>query len=154
MKPLRWWRRLAELDPVDRRLLAEAAVLLLVVRVALRVCSLVTLQRVLARRRPLQTGTPVPVDRIVRAVRAAAARLGPTTCLMDALTTWAMLERRGHPAGLRFGVRRNTAAGRRLDSHAWVECDGRVVVGDTELLAEYVILVPADSDRSPAPGDE
>lgn len=89
----------------------------------------------------------MPVNRIAWAVRTASAHLGETTCLMDALAAWAMLERRGYAAALRLGVRRSADTTAGLDSHAWVECDGQVVLGDTGRLAEYTVLPSLDSTR-------
>ncbi len=139
----RWIRRVAALDPADRRLVVEAAILLLVARLGIRVWSVPTLRRVLGRLPlPLGRAGTASVERIGWAVEAASRYLGPTTCLMDALTAHAMLARRGQPATLRLGVRRPVDHPGRLTSHAWVECHGRIIVGETEGLADYEVLVP------------
>ncbi len=63
------------------------------------------------------------------------------TCLPQALAAEALLRRAGHPADLRIGVAK-TGPGRLL-AHAWVECRGRVIVGDLpERLADYAPLPP------------
>jgi hypothetical protein len=38
-----------------------------------------------------------------------------------------MLARRGYPAHLRIGVAKDE--GGRLKAHAWVECEGNIVIG-------------------------
>ena len=67
-------------------------------------------------------------DQVAWAVTAAAKR-SPcgSTCLATALVGQALMWRHGHDARLRIGVRRdrNTEFG----AHAWLEREGRVVVG-------------------------
>jgi hypothetical protein len=65
-----------------------------------------------------------------------------------------MLHRRGYPADLRIGVYgRATNAARPLEAHAWVECEGRVVVGKVQNLADYTVLTPTAPPASPATPD-
>ena len=45
----------------------------------------------------------------------------PATCLRRSLVLYALLERRGVPSRLRFGVAKRGPA---FAAHAWVECDG------------------------------
>jgi hypothetical protein len=45
----------------------------------------------------------------------------PATCLRQSLVLYGLLERRGVPVRLRFGV---VSRGRALAAHSWVECDG------------------------------
>jgi len=68
-----------------------------------------------------------------------SARRGVGTCLTRALAAEALLPPSMHPA-LVIGVAPCRGASR-LDAHAWVEVDGRVVVGEHALLANYRPLV-------------
>jgi hypothetical protein len=80
------------------------------------------------------------VRRIAWAVTAAARRLpSRTTCLVEALAADAMLRRRGFASTLRIGVR-EPAAAVPLDAHAWVECEGSVVIGELANLSDYVVF--------------
>jgi hypothetical protein len=45
----------------------------------------------------------------------------PATCLRRSVVLYGLLERRGVPSRVRFGVARNGPA---LAAHSWVECDG------------------------------
>jgi hypothetical protein len=85
--------------------------------------------------------TSVP-DRIAWAITAMAERLPMhTTCLVRALAGHAMTRRRGWPSEIRIGViAPQMSSIRPLDSHAWMEVDGRVVIGDIENLADYAVL--------------
>jgi hypothetical protein len=63
------------------------------------------------------------------------------TCLRQALAADAMLRRYGFASQLRLGVQRHRGpSSTSLQSHAWVECDGAIVVGGIEGLADYAVL--------------
>jgi len=65
-------------------------------------------------------------DQICRAVLAACRHLpGASTCLVEALSMKALLEREGYPASLRLGVARDERGN--LLAHAWVESRGKTV---------------------------
>jgi hypothetical protein len=129
----------------ERPLALEAAILLVVTHVVLRVSSfkaaarlLTRLSRASASRAP-DSDPVVSGARVGAAVRAAARRLPNTTCLMEALAAEAMLRRRGVVSTLHIGVRPPSQAAT-LDAHAWLECHGHVVVGDHVDLGDYRVL--------------
>ena len=74
---------------------------------------------------------------------AAVNRILRGDCLPIALATELMLRRYGYPAELKIGAGRDREAG--FIAHAWVESEGRVVIGDFE-LGKYAEL------RDAAPG--
>ena len=126
------------LTRIERSLFFEALWLLLAVRVALQVLPVPTLRRLLARRvAPARAGGPTR-EQIVRAVTGMGRRVPGTTCLAEAVVGHSMLQRHGHLAVLRIGVRRGDTA--RLDAHAWVECEGTVAIGTVPGLADYAVL--------------
>lgn len=88
------------------------------------------------------TVRPSP-DRIAWA-SATASRFVPGggNCLVRALATGIVLKRYGYPSELKIGVTK--PAGGRFEAHAWLESDGRVVIGDFE-LDRYVPLTAPDS---------
>jgi hypothetical protein len=106
---------------------AEALVLLLLVRAALHLISYPRLRACLRTCESLGSPSPRPVAEVTRAVSAAGRRLTGTTCLAEALVAYTMLRRRGHAPVLRIGVRESAPS--LLEAHAWIECDGTVVVG-------------------------
>jgi hypothetical protein len=72
--------------------------------------------------------TPTLTRDQVRWAMAHAQRVVPhATCLPQALAAEALLTRGGLPAELNIGVMKT---GGKLAAHAWVESDGRIVVGD------------------------
>jgi hypothetical protein len=123
------WRRFVALPASDRRLLVEAALLLLRARVQL---AILPFSKVVVTH-PGQTpyGSLCGVEQIPRVGWAVetAARFSPLTltCLPQALAAWWMLQARGHPARLIYGVSNDGKTG--FSAHAWVEVDGIPVVG-------------------------
>jgi hypothetical protein len=138
------WRRLRALPAADRRLLAETALLMLRVRAGLRLTSFAALRKRLDATGGAATrrASPQTPETVAWAVAAIARRLPGTTCLVQSLAAHALLLRRGYRPRLRIGVRGREGAAVPLDAHAWVECDGRVVVGDVDDLAAYDRLRP------------
>jgi len=137
------WRRLRALEPADRRMLAETALLMLRVRVALWIRRFGVLRDSLEATRASRPASPGDGDRVARAVAAVARRLPGMTCLVQSLAADVLLRRRGYLPELHVGVRRSGRdAAAPLDAHAWLECEGRVVAGDVDDLAEYGVLRP------------
>ena len=142
----------------DRVTLIEAAGFLVLARVGLWTLPFQFLsagiERVPARARSARIDHPVDIGRVVDAV---ARRLPmPMTCLVQALAAKAMLRRRGYQSTLRFGVRTETIGRRRLraslrlDAHAWLVCDGQVVVGRFDDAEGYLTLEPAVGEPTTA----
>jgi hypothetical protein len=146
------YRRLAALDHARRLLLIEAAVSLAFVSGGLRVMPFLRLQRLLDRCVPLpiagRAADPNVVSSVTWAVTAIAARFPPATCLVQALAAATLLRRRGLPSQLCIGVRtRGTAAGAPIEAHAWVECDGRIAIGEVAHLSEMAVLASERHER-------
>ncbi len=122
---IRTARRFRHLDPAERRLVLEAALFTVAVRVALSVLSLRAVRGLLAR--IPAAACPVSGDvasSITRAVTRARAVAPGATCLVRALVVRTLLVRRGHTAQLRLGFVRSE--GGVVSGHAWVESEGRV----------------------------
>lgn len=98
----------------------------------LRLCSFRALQRLLTRFAAPSALTHAAGRsddaRIAWAVSVTSRYLPlAKNCLVEALVAHALLERHGHPASLRIGVSSN--GDQRLRAHAWVESQGKVIVG-------------------------
>jgi hypothetical protein len=140
-------RRLGSLARRDRVLILQAAILLPIVLVALRMCSYERVRAALDRMalvRAPRDQSRVPAPRVGWAVKAAAARMGRwSSCLVEAVATAALLRRHGHASTVRFGV--DPRAPRlTLKAHAWIECEGSVIVGELPEQSEYRVLAAAE----------
>lgn len=71
------------------------------------------------------------MDAIVWAVVVASRYVPRSTCLTQALTAQVLLARRGVPASLHIGVAKEGAEAR-FGAHAWVESEGKVLIGGSE----------------------
>jgi hypothetical protein len=85
-----------------------------------------------------------PIERVVWSVEAASRRIPRATCLTQALAAATLLANNGHAAVLRVGVAKNDDGS--LRAHAWVESDGRTVLGDPRTDA-FVAMTPLALDR-------
>jgi len=143
------WRSFRTLVRNDRALVLEGALLLSFVWIGLRLLSFVQLRSLLARYavrfRTASAAARPGLDRTTWAVRAVADRSPVSmTCLVRAVAADAILRRHGFASQVRIGVRRHDGAwSRPLDSHAWVECDDRIVLGQLDDLGDYTVMSPS-----------
>jgi hypothetical protein len=115
----------------ERRLFFRALVLVAAIRLALwTVRFRLTRAAVDRLRQPAESRRELDrlsIRRALWAVEAAARRVPAATCLTQGLAAQALLGRLGQPSELRLGVARN--ANGKFEAHAWVEIEGRVVIG-------------------------
>jgi hypothetical protein len=132
LRPLRSYARLSR---AERRLALRALSLVAAFRVALWTLPA---RRVLAaapkpRTRPAHAG--VSPDRMAWLVRAAARRVPDASCLTRALAARWLLAEASLDSTLHFGHRRDERGA--FAAHAWLEHEGRVLVGGEQDLALY-----------------
>lgn len=109
----------------ERLLLLEAFATLVAVRVGLRLFSIDRLRAWARRSKP---GTQ-SIDRIAWSVRVASREIPRTTCLASAFALQRLLSAQGHSSELHIGVAREAEG---FAAHAWLSCEGRVLVGEEE----------------------
>lgn len=123
--------RFLRLSPGEKYLLARVAVLLLLVRLGLTILPFRFVERLIApaiRLARFGTGRPAyGIAAISWAVPAAARYVPRASCLTQALAAHILLSRRGFASRLQIGVKHDPRHG--FAAHAWVLCEGRVVVG-------------------------
>ena len=141
-------RKLARLESAERRLLAEAAIAVPLVRLALTLLPFRLVHRRIAaaalrprRSSPHDRMTP---EQIARMVTAVAARVPRASCLTQALAATMLLARHGHAATLRIGVAKNDDGS--LRAHAWLESAGRTILGGSD-FSEFTQLPPVALSR-------
>lgn len=76
-------------------------------------------------------------ERIVSAVRRCSRVVPRATCLTQALAARKLLEKEGHAADLKIGVAKD---GSILRAHAWLELDGRIILGKRPRHSRYFVL--------------
>lgn len=146
------WRRFWNLNVPSRRIVIEAGLALLATWIGLRVAGYNRWKRALDRLSPRETnrgkrGDPTQLksaQEIARLAHSAARHiLLPTNCLDQSMALCWMLRRRGAPAELRFGARKQEG---QFEAHAWVEVGG-VVLNEAQERHKHF----AAFDRSVAP---
>jgi hypothetical protein len=140
-------RKASQLSASDWLLVIHAVGWFAVVEFGLRVLKLKTLLAILqSDRRADREGSnraPAKPERVGYCVELAS-RLHPLrpTCLKKALVLFAMLARRGVKAQVIVGAAKTDG---KLDAHAWIEHEGRVVLGGPA-TERYVPLRGLDGD--------
>lgn len=131
--------------PADRKLAFAAIVLLTAVSVALRIMSLQRVTRLIKISniaRPIHNA--VLPRQVAWAVQLASRYMPRATCLPQAVTTQLLLSWHGHSSRLHIGV----ALAQKFEAHAWVECEGSVVIGGTERLDQFTPILTVNSRQS------
>jgi hypothetical protein len=77
-------------------------------------------------------------EKIVRVIEVASRYIPCTTCLYKALTAQALLKMHGYQSSLHIGVVKNDKG--KLNAHAWVESNGKIIIGDLKDLSRYTAL--------------
>ena len=132
-----------KLPVADKLAVAKAAFLLLLTRGALAILPLRyvdrTLQGVARLRSKRGPCSPEQRQRVVRATRAAARRFASQRpCLPRALVARCLLQWSGCETTLHIGVAKGPAGD--LLAHAWVVCEGEVLVGGCRSPEQYVTI--------------
>jgi Transglutaminase-like superfamily len=143
----RTWQRFWRLSGVERRIVLEAAAVLIATRAGLGVAGFHRWKSWLDRVKP---GTKRDDDGssaafTVARMEAAAERhlFFRPNCLERSLSLWWLLRRRGISSDLRIGGRKD---GGRFEAHAWLECNGTVL---SEPGDDHRQFVPFDRPAAP-----
>ena len=123
-------------SPQRRILLLDAMFRLLIVRCTLNILSLACVDK-LTRSGPRALSRSNTAD-IISAIETASLYAPAPSCLVRALAASWLLRLNGFNPVLRYGVTRVSDG---LDAHAWIEIDGRVVLGGG-FIDQYALLAP------------
>jgi hypothetical protein len=137
------FRKVFKLSAAEKLVLLQAAAWLIWVRLVLAILPFALVQRLVftaprTGRLGARSFRALRPARIGYLVAAAATRIPRTTCLPRALATRILLGRHGHAAELRIGVDKDHNGG--FEAHAWVEAEGKVVIGGPEVSGYKPIL--------------
>jgi hypothetical protein len=139
-------RKLVGLPTSDRRLLLKASTVLCVVRIGLWTLPFARVRRLLAKTASegSQPNGGPSVDRVTWAVSTAARYVPRSSCLVQALTIKRLLAGLGHEAELHIGVAKDDKG--HLEAHAWVEREGKILLGGLPDLSRYTPLPPLPAE--------
>lgn len=74
---------------------------------------------------------------IIRAVRECSRYVPRASCLTQALAAKTLLDRHGFQSVLKIGAARNDG---KFEAHAWIEIDGRIVLGKQPFHSRYAVF--------------
>jgi hypothetical protein len=132
-------RRLTQLTVAEGRVLIRALLVVGVARASLWILPIKAVRKVVARAATGAAGDSV--DQLVWAVRVVSRYLPDATCLPQALSAQALLTHSGFPSQVEMGVAKDEL--HRFHAHAWVVCQGQVVLGGQD-VERYNSLVVWD----------
>ena len=85
------------------------------------------------------------VVRTAASVRRVSRYVPAATCLTQALATQFLLTRQGQVSSLRIGVTKTEAG--EFKAHAWLESEGKIIIGGVEGSRRYTVLQPLEEVR-------
>jgi hypothetical protein len=131
------------LRSAEREIVRDAAVGLAVTWAGLRLLGFRRWKDLVIRRseEPATLGSEASEPKIpairIRQLEGATARnlFFATNCLEQSLVLWSLLRRRGFPADLKFGARKEAG---RFEAHAWVELNGCALDSESDEHREFI----------------
>ena len=135
------WYELPKLNRGGKRLWLQAYILMSLIRLGLYLLPFQRLQSLILKAERLKFVSTMVPDATVRAIalsveRSARYSVGNPMCLAKALTTAVLMSIYGFPYQINIGVAKDES--NNLEAHAWVESEGRVIVGYLPDLSRYV----------------
>jgi hypothetical protein len=119
----------------DRLRLTVTLLLLAAIRLGLWLLPFQTLLQNLEKLGRSTTAPPLSISHIVWMVNVSSRYMPGVKCLARALTTRVLLNWYGYASELRIGVAKGEQG---LEAHAWVEYQGKVIIGGLSTLSRYV----------------
>ena len=121
------------LSSTEQSLLIKTWILLGLISLGLQLFPFSTLRKLLYRFRSIlgRGEKEFSEDRLVWSVGVVSRYIPKATCLAQAITTQLLLQQTGHQACLHIGVTEAEEGG--LKAHAWVESQGKVLIGGLDL---------------------
>lgn len=78
------------------------------------------------------------IKEVSHTVGSCAKYVPFASCLTQALTTQTLLRLNGQSSNLKFGVDKDK--NEKLIAHAWIEVDGKIIIGGSPELSRYTVL--------------
>lgn len=132
-------RKFFKLSSRERTILMRSFVWVVLYRIGLWILPFDSAKRwALGNARPVsEVYDHQMVAEIVRAVTFASRYVPYASCLTQALAAKKLLRHSGQIAELKIGV---TKSNGEFEAHAWLEIDGRIVLGRQRMHSRYAVL--------------
>ena len=131
-----------------KKLLVQSLFLIWIIRISLWLFSFNSLNKWLAcylgsYNLDNQQADWVAIDNIVKSVRVCSRYVLYASCLTQALATRTLLQMKGQRSYLKIGVKKNE--NEKFAAHAWVEIEGRIIIGKHPYHHFYRVLESVES---------
>ena len=125
-----------------KKLLAQSLFLVCLIRASLWIFPFRWLNKWLSRFdafvRDDQPTNWIAINSVARSVRACSRYVPSASCLTQALATRTLLRLRGQDSALKIGVEKDENG--KLMAHAWIEVDGRIIIGKVPRHRRFNVL--------------
>jgi hypothetical protein len=139
------FRQFTKLPGVERKSLLTTFALVAAIRLLLWTVPFRFVRRLISTRAGASPAwAQIPVKRLAWSVQASAKRIPGASCLTQALALHWLLARAGRASDLRIGVAKDGSTG--LASHAWLEHEGEILIGDNGELGRYSPILAWSSE--------
>jgi hypothetical protein len=125
---LRRVEKFLDLPADQQRQMLHTLLLVIAFRLGLWTVPYHLLQHIADRVAARRLASPDQPQRIGRNVTAMSRYVPGASCLTQALAAQVLLQRDGFTPKMRIGVARGELG--EFKAHAWIECDGKIIVGD------------------------
>lgn len=131
-----------KLNNETKWLLIKAGALLWIIRIMLWIFSFARIQRIIKRFTSKVKKSKIPLPQITWAIHIMSRFTPQATCLVRALAGQILLSGYGYDSNIKIGVSRDKGE---FEAHAWLENDGRVVLGESEV--DYVPIMNINKNK-------
>ncbi|HMB95838.1 MAG TPA: lasso peptide biosynthesis B2 protein [Tepidisphaeraceae bacterium] len=125
---LQRFNKFFDLPAAHQRMMLHTLLLVIAFRLGLYVIPYRLLQRIADRAAARRIASANEPMRIAHDITAMSRYIPGATCLTQALVAQVLLQRDGFSPKMCIGVARGE--GGEFKAHAWIELDGRIIVGD------------------------
>ena len=136
------FRSFFKLPVTEKALLIESLFLVAFIGLALRIVPFRFFRKIIAARLTAEDRKKSvdwkKINPIVRSVRSASRFVPLATCLPQALAAMFLIKTAGQSSNLKIGVAKDDK--QHFKAHAWLEINGRIIIGKLPLHSEYKVL--------------
>jgi hypothetical protein len=127
-----------DLSAAEQRRMLHALLLVIAFRLGLWTLPYRFLKRIADHVHPRRIASANESAQIARNISAMARYVPGASCLTQALTAQVLLQRDGFSPHLVIGVAHGE--NRQLKAHAWIEMNGRIIIGDLGPLMVFTTM--------------
>lgn len=131
----------------EKVVFAQSFVLLVIIRLSLWVLPFSILKNLFLKKTEISVkNQPIDlkiVNIVVKAVTKCGGMIPFASCLTRAITAQILLKKLHQSSELKIGIKKSEP--NKLEAHAWIEIDGRIIIGKLSQHQNYRALISSTS---------